>query len=188
MLPGTVGDAQPQAGRVQRLLGRLIYCFAGWCNPKGSPASRHPLVSPFDARAALIMRIIRRHGNHIRESCAQPLDRPDRGNVLRIAGDGHGGIQSADKWRDGAAGVPGMTVTAKFFQNLVTNVPGANKHVRSVPHAQIDVTHFRACGIKNLEMIGRNPLPLRVGRQEPHIAEFDTAVREMRWRSRKILD
>jgi len=122
------------------------------------------------------------NGNLIDKTCAQPLNGPSRRLIAGVAGNGHGLINCANPWGDGAAGLKRIAMTAKGLMNLKSNVAGTNEDVPGIANSEIDVAHIGAIGKQNAEMISGNELARRVAGNDPDEAQAHLPKSQRLWR------
>ena len=64
--------------------------------------------------------------------------------IVRVASNGHGIVNRADKWSDGTARLKRIAMTSKWLKNLESDVTGTNPNVLSIANAKIDVANIGA--------------------------------------------
>jgi hypothetical protein len=128
------------------------------------------------------MRIVRRHCDLVNEAGAQSLDGPPRCLIVRITGNDNGVINGKNEWRDGPAGLKGVTMTTKRLLNPKSNVACADSNMVRIADAKIDMTDLRAVGSHYKEFVRRHKTARRLTRHNPDKSQRHLAGgQSLRW-------
>jgi hypothetical protein len=102
-----------------------------------------------------------RDWNLINEGGTQPLDGAYRRAVIRIAGDDHGLVEGLNKWGNGVAGLARIPVATEGFEDLESDVAGAEPDVIRAADPKINVAGIGAIVGYYAEVVCRHELTRR---------------------------
>jgi hypothetical protein len=133
-------------------------------------------------------RLTGRDRGFIDENRSQPLNRPPRCRIVRIARHRHDVIKQSDKRRDRPARLEGVSTPATGFKDFKPDVPCANPDVLRIAHPKIKMTGIGTVFHQNPEVICRHKTSRRITGDNPEEIEPDLVVEQIVWRDWKCFD
>lgn len=113
------------------------------------------------------MRVVRGDRDLVCKCRTETLDGADGWNIIRVASDDDRIINRPDKWRDGAAGLERITMTAELLMNRKADVSGTIANMLGISNAKIDVANIGAVRSQDAEVIRRDKIAWRIAGNKP---------------------